>query len=146
MPAILFDVRGYPERSENHSTYLFTPDVTGHSLHGYSFSSPSQTRARLYLLLRSDHGGPDINDQSIEPSYPDYRFRTPNILLIHGAYEQSLGKLPIGSSLGVDEAKASLHRDEKFESPHAHHIIRALTASPSEALVAIDSNFSKAPL
>lgn len=57
-------------------------------------------------------GGSDVDGQAILPSYPDYRFRAPNLLLIHGSYEQSLGKIPIGLFVGVDEAKVALRRDD----------------------------------
>ncbi|HEX6772816.1 MAG TPA: hypothetical protein VF126_12365 [Acidobacteriaceae bacterium] len=65
-------------------------------------------------------GGSDINSQSILPSYPDYRFRAPNLLLINGAYEQSLGKIPVGLFLGVDEAKVALRRDD-VDFSHLRH-------------------------
>lgn len=65
-------------------------------------------------------GGSDINGQSILPSYPDYRFRAPNLLLIHGAFEHSLGKVPIGVFLGLDEAKVGLRRDD-ISFSHLRH-------------------------
>jgi hypothetical protein len=65
-------------------------------------------------------GGSDINGQSILPSYPDYRFRAPNLLLVHGAFEHSLGKFPIGLFLGLDEAKVGLHRDD-ISFSHLRH-------------------------
>lgn len=64
------------------------------------------------FFLQPTIGGSDLNGQAILSSYPDYRFRGPNLLLIHGAYEQSLGKLPIGLFVGVDEAKVGLRRDD----------------------------------
>jgi hypothetical protein len=72
-------------------------------------------------------GGSDIGGQSILPSYPDYRFRAPNALLIHGAYEQSLGKVPIGLFLGIDEAKVGLRRDDIAFSHLRHSYSAGLT-------------------
>lgn len=72
-------------------------------------------------------GGSDVNSQSILPSYPDYRFRAPNLLLINGAYEQSLGKIPIGLFLGVDEAKVALRRDDITFSHLRHSYTAGLT-------------------
>ncbi len=57
-------------------------------------------------------GGSDLNNEPMLVSYPDYRFRAPNLLLLHGAYEQSLGKVPIGLFLGVDEAKVGMQRGD----------------------------------
>ena len=64
------------------------------------------------FYLQPTIGGSDINGQAMLASYPDYRFRGPDLLLIHGAYEQSLGKIPVGLFLGVDEAKVALRRDD----------------------------------
>jgi hypothetical protein len=90
-----------------------TRDITG-SLSARLFIQQSIANAGHTVPFYFDPtiGGSDVNGQSIAPSYPDYRFGAPNILLIHGAYEQSLGKLPIGLFLGIDEAKASLDRDD----------------------------------
>lgn len=65
-------------------------------------------------------GGSDINGQSILASYPDYRFRAPNLLLLRETFEHSLGKLPIGFLFSIDEAKVGLNRgDISFD--HLQH-------------------------
>jgi hypothetical protein len=64
------------------------------------------------FFLQPTVGGSDLNGQAILSSYPDYRFRGPDLLWMHGAYQQSLGKLPVGLFLGVDEAKVGLRRDD----------------------------------
>ena len=64
------------------------------------------------FFLQPTLGGSDLNGQAVLSSYPDYRFRGPDLLLIHGAYEQSLGKFPVGLFLGVDEAKVGERRDD----------------------------------
>ena len=57
-------------------------------------------------------GGSDINGTSMLASYPDYRFRGPNLLLFRGTLEHSLGPLPIGALFSADQAKIGLRRDE----------------------------------
>jgi len=69
-------------------------------------------------------GGSDINGTPILPSYPDYRFRGPNLLLFQGTIEHSLGKLPIGALLSADEAKIGLtHGDISID--HLRHSFSA---------------------
>lgn len=98
-----------------------TRDVTG-SLSARLFIQESIAGAGSVVPFYLDPtiGGSDINGQSILASYPDYRFRAPNVLLINGAYEQSLGKIPIGLYLGLDEAKVGLRRDD-IEFSHLRH-------------------------
>ncbi len=90
-----------------------TRDVTG-SITARLLIQESITNAghAVPFFLDPTIGGSDINGQSILPSYPDYRFRGPNLLLIHGAFEHSLGKVPIGVFVGLDEAKVGLQRDD----------------------------------
>jgi hypothetical protein len=45
-------------------------------------------------------------------SYPDYRFRGPDLLLFRATLEHSVGKLPIGAIFSVDEAKIGLRRGD----------------------------------
>ena len=53
-------------------------------------------------------GGSDINGTAMLASYPDYRFRGPDLLLFRGTVEHSIGKLPVGALFSVDEAKIGL--------------------------------------
>ena len=57
-------------------------------------------------------GGSDINGNAMLASYPDYRFRGPDLLLFRGTFEHSIGKLPIGAFFSVDEGKIGLRRDD----------------------------------
>jgi hypothetical protein len=102
-----------------------TRDVTG-SLSARLFiqESIAGRGSAVPFYLQPTIGGSDLNGQSILASYPDYRFRAPNLLLIHGAYEQSLGKIPIGAFIGLDEAKVGLTRgDIAFD--HLRHTYSA---------------------
>lgn len=57
-------------------------------------------------------GGSDLDGQSILSSYPDYRFRSPNLILFRETIEHAIPKLPLGAYFGVDQAKAPLLRNE----------------------------------
>ena len=57
-------------------------------------------------------GGSDLNGTSVLASYPDYRFRGPDLFLFRGSFEHSIGKLPIGAYFSVDEAKVGMRRDD----------------------------------
>ena len=43
-----------------------------------------------------------------------------NLLLIHGAFEQSLGRFPVGLFVGLDEGKVGLARDD-ISFDHLRH-------------------------
>lgn len=90
-----------------------TRDVTG-SIVARLFiqESISNEGHVIPFFLQPTIGGSDLNGQAILSSYPDYRFRGPNLLLVHGAYEQSLGKVPVGLFVGVDEAKIAMSRGD----------------------------------
>jgi hypothetical protein len=57
-------------------------------------------------------GGSDLNSQPILPSYPDYRFRGPNLMLVRGTIEHAVPRLPMGVLFSVDAAKVGLRRDD----------------------------------
>jgi hypothetical protein len=57
-------------------------------------------------------GGSDINGQSILPSYPDYRFRAPNLVLLRETVEHAIPKVPLGAYFSVDEGKVGLNRND----------------------------------
>lgn len=69
-------------------------------------------------------GGSDLNGQPILASYPDYRFRAPNLLLLRETFEHSLGKLPAGFLFSVDEAKVGMVRDD-ISFDHLRHTFTA---------------------
>ena len=57
-------------------------------------------------------GGSDINNTPMLASYPDYRFRGPDLILFRESIEHSLGKLPIGIAFSADQGKIGLRRDD----------------------------------
>ena len=69
-------------------------------------------------------GGSDLNGQPILASYPDYRFRAPNLLLLRETFEHSLGKLPAGFLFSVDEGKIGMNRDD-ISFDHLRHTFTA---------------------
>ncbi len=69
-------------------------------------------------------GGSDINGNAMLASYPDYRFRGPDLLLFRGSLEHSVWKLPIGAFFSVDEGKAVLRRDD-ISIDHLRHSFNA---------------------
>jgi hypothetical protein len=54
-------------------------------------------------------GGGDINGNESLPSYQDYRFRGPNVLLLSGSFEHSIYG-PLGFIVMVDGGKVALNR------------------------------------
>jgi hypothetical protein len=57
-------------------------------------------------------GGSNIDGSPILASYPDYRFRSPNLVLLRGSVEHSLPKLPLGVYFAADAAKSPLTRSD----------------------------------
>ena len=54
-------------------------------------------------------GGADINNNISLPSFQDYRFRGPDLLLLQGSFEHSIYG-PVGFTFGVDGGKVALTR------------------------------------
>jgi hypothetical protein len=90
-----------------------TKDFTG-SLSFRLLLVESQAKAGRVVPFYFDPtiGGSDLNSNAMLPSYPDYRFRAPNLVLLRGSFEQTLGKLPIGIFVSIDAGKSALRRDD----------------------------------
>jgi hypothetical protein len=56
-------------------------------------------------------GGSDISGTRMLPSYDDYRFRGPNVLLLQESFEHSLGDWPVGVWIASDQGRVSLQDD-----------------------------------
>jgi hypothetical protein len=80
--------------------------------------------SRVPFYFMPTIGGSDLNGTPILPSYPDYRFRGPDLLLFRATIEHSLGKLPIGALLSADEAKIGLSRGD-ISIDHLRHSFSA---------------------
>ena len=53
-------------------------------------------------------GGSDLNGTTLLPSFADYRFRAPNMLVVRGSFEHSIYKWPIGAKFMVDGGRVAL--------------------------------------
>ncbi len=71
-------------------------------------------------------GGGDLNGNLSLGSFQDYRFRAPNVILLHGAFEHSLYG-PLGFSFGIDEGKVALTRGAIGFTHLAHSFSTGLT-------------------
>lgn len=56
-------------------------------------------------------GGSDINGNRILPSYDDYRFRGPHLLVLQESFEHSIFKTPVGIWLAADQGKVARQED-----------------------------------
>lgn len=72
-------------------------------------------------------GGADINGNPSLPSYQDYRFRTPNVLLFRENIEHSISKWPIGVAVMADQGKVALARGDLGPNPWLYSISAGLT-------------------
>jgi hypothetical protein len=82
------------------------------TLRAYMSESFAGQGSQVPFYFMPTIGGSDINGTPILASYPDYRFRGPDLLLFRGQVEHSLGKLPLGLFFAADEAKIGLRRDD----------------------------------
>lgn len=72
-------------------------------------------------------GGSDMNGNLSLPSYQDYRFRAPNVLLFHESFEHSVGKLPLGIAFAADQGKLGMKRTDLGSAPWVHSFAAGLT-------------------
>jgi len=68
-------------------------------------------------------GGTDINGDFSLPSYPDYRFRAPNLLLFHGSIEHSIWG-PFGLEFLTQYGMVAANRGD-LAIAHMHHSFAA---------------------
>jgi hypothetical protein len=71
-------------------------------------------------------GGSDVNGASAMPSYRDYRFRAPNILLLRGSFEHSVWG-PLGLAFMADQGKVGAARSEIGFNHLKHSFAAGLT-------------------
>jgi len=72
-------------------------------------------------------GGADINGNASLSSYQDYRFRSPNVLLLRESFEHSIWNWPVGFTLLADQGKVALTRGGLGSSPWLHSFSTGLT-------------------
>jgi len=85
-----------------------TKDFTGSlSFRLLLVESPAKAGRVVPFYFDPTIGGSDLNSNAMLPSYPDYRFRAPNLVLLRGSFEQALGKLPIGLFVSIDAGKSA---------------------------------------
>jgi hypothetical protein len=72
-------------------------------------------------------GGSDIDGNAYLPSYQDFRFRAPNVLLLRESFEHSIFSLPLGFALMADQGKVALNRGDLGPNPWLHSFSTGLT-------------------
>ncbi|MGB6729018.1 MAG: hypothetical protein WBE74_24210 [Terracidiphilus sp.] len=78
------------------------------------------------FYLQPTVGGSDINGNSGLSSFPDYRFRAPNTLLLREAFEHSIWG-PIGFAFSADQGKVALTRNDVDFNQLAHSFSAGVT-------------------
>jgi hypothetical protein len=56
-------------------------------------------------------GGSDVNGNRMLPSYDDYRFRGPHLILVQESFEHSIFKTPVGIWLAADQGHVARQED-----------------------------------
>ena len=116
--------------SDDHSK---CPKATSRSMEGklglraYTALSMTPGGNTVPFYFQPTLGGADINGNPSLPSYQDYRFRAPNILLFRENLEHSLGKLPLGVALLADQGKVALTRGDLGSNHWVHSYAAGLT-------------------
>jgi hypothetical protein len=116
----------YGRRSGASTAQMYGPDGSPAALSNHNYVRDRNGSVTLGVLLSESYfgsghavpfyfqptlGGSDINGEQLLPSYPDYRFRAPNLLLFHGAFEHSIWG-PIGLQFLADFGRvAATHSD-----------------------------------
>jgi hypothetical protein len=94
------------------------------SLRLFLSESFAKAGSAVPFYLSPTLGGSDIDGTAALASYPDYRFRGPDLLLLRGSFEHSLGKLPLGGIFSVDQGKVGLRRND-IDFNHLRHTFSA---------------------
>ena len=90
-----------------------TKDFTGSiSFRLLLVESEAKAGSAVPFYFNPTIGGSDLSNNAMLPSYPDFRFRAPNLVLMRGSFEQALGKLPIGLFFSIDAGKSAIYRND----------------------------------
>ncbi len=93
-------------------------------LYTASYTSAGNT---VPFYLDPTLGGADINGTILLPSYVDYRFRGPDLMLLRGSFEHSIYKWPVGVKFMVDEGRVAVTRGDLGFNHLAHSYAAGLT-------------------
>jgi hypothetical protein len=85
-----------------------------------SFASSANT---VPFYFQPTLGGSDLNGSTALASYADYRFRGPNVLLLHESFEHSIWG-PFGFAFAADQGKVTVLRSD-FAFDHLKHSFAA---------------------
>jgi hypothetical protein len=111
------------DATDAHST---CPQATSRSMQGTlglrAMTSLSMTQSNnvVPFYFQPTLGGADINGNPAVPSYQDYRFRAPNVLLLQEWIDHSIGNWPLGITLRADQGKVALLRGDLGSNPWKH--------------------------
>jgi hypothetical protein len=109
------------------------PSVTSRNLEGsfgFQFlytASYTSGASVVPFYLDPTLGGSDLNGTTLLPSYADYRFRGPDLMLLRGSFEHSIGKFPIGAKFMVDEGRVALRAGDLGFQHLAHSYAAGIT-------------------
>jgi hypothetical protein len=105
-----------------------TRDLEGSvNLRFFLSDSFTSTGSVVPFYFQPTLGGSNVNGNSSLPAFQDYRFRAPNVLFFHEAFEHSIWNLPIGVAVSADQGKVALTRDDFSSSPWLHTYSAGLT-------------------
>ncbi|MEO7190745.1 MAG: hypothetical protein ABI051_06780 [Vicinamibacterales bacterium] len=89
-------------------------------------TSSTASGQQVPFYLQPTLGGSDINGRPSLPSYEDYRFRAPNLLLLQQTVEHSIWG-PVGAWLQADEGQVALARGDLWLGSLKRTIAAGLT-------------------
>jgi len=120
------NVSGYSFRRFD-ATWLqrYTPDVGTDlgtvSVYARVTESLATSGNAIPFYQQPTLGGTDIENQPTLRSYPDYRFRAPNLMLFQGEYERAIyHQLPLGFLFFYDVGKVAINRND-LDFTHMPH-------------------------
>jgi hypothetical protein len=93
------------------------------------FASKSMVSAgkTVPFYFQQTLGGSDINGNRVLPSYDDYRFRGPHLIVVQESFEHSIFKTPVGIWLAADQGKVARQEDPLNFTKLLHSYTAGLT-------------------
>jgi hypothetical protein len=118
-----------PDSCRESATATNCPPVT-HNLEGsfsFEFLYTASGGGASPFYFDPTIGGSDIDGAKLLPSYADYRFRGPDLMVLRGSFEHSLYKWPVGVKFMVDEGRVGMTSGDVFSSHLAHSYAAGFT-------------------